>query len=285
MSKSESVPFSVLMSVYRNDTREFVEETIKSIWNRQILKPDEIVIVVDGPITEELSNYIHSLSSNEWINVYWHKENQGLGKTMAFGVLQCKNELVARMDSDDIAMPDRFAKQVEYLSANPSISIVGGQISEFIDSPENIVGYRKVPLESEECRLYYRNRDPLNHMTVMFRKSAILASGNYQHWHLDEDTYLWGRVLKKGFKIANLPDVLVNVRSGKDMYARRGGLKYFKSDTAILKWKHENGFIGYGRYAYNYLIRFIVQVIMPNKVRGFIFSKLLRKKNNNIHTL
>ena len=270
--------FSVLMSVYRNDKRQFVEETIKSIWDNQTLKPDEIVLVVDGPIPEDLATYIQQLSANNNIKVYWQKENQGLGKTMANGVLKCSNELIARMDSDDIASSDRFEKQINYLKGNPDISIVGGQISEFIDTPENIVGYRRVPLSPDECRAYYRDRDPLNHVTVMFRKSDILAAGNYQHWHLDEDTFLWGRVLKSGFKIANLPDVLVNVRSGKDMYARRGGWKYFRSDTAILKWKLDNGFLSHSRFFYNYMARFGVQVLMPNSLRAWIFKKLLRSK-------
>lgn len=269
--------FSVLMSVYRNDKREYIEETIKSIWDNQTLKPNEIVLVVDGPIPESLSIYVREVSLNDNIKVYWQKENQGLGKTMAYGVLKCSHELIARMDSDDIALPYRFEKQIEYLNANPDISIIGGQISEFIDTPENIVGYRRVPLSPDECRAYYRDRDPLNHVTVMFRKSDILAAGNYQHWHLDEDTFLWGRVFKHGFKIANLPDVLVNVRSGKDMYARRGGWTYFKSDAAVLKWKRENGFLGFSRYLYNYLIRFAVQVVLSNNIRGFIFKNLLRK--------
>lgn len=277
ISNNKHQPFSVLMSVYRNDKREFVEETVKSIWERQTLKPDEVVIIVDGPISDALSNYLHELSSIKTIKVFWQEENQGLGKTMAYGVLQCNNELIARMDSDDIALPYRFQKQIDYITEHPEISIVGGQISEFIDSPDNIVSYRRVPIGSDDCQKYYRDRDPLNHMTVMFRRSDIIAAGNYQHWHLDEDTYLWGRVLKKGFRIANLPDVLVNVRTGRDMYARRGGWKYFKSDAAILKWKRNNGFIGWGRYAYNYMVRFGVQVLMPNKLRGFFFKSLLRK--------
>lgn len=102
---NNSYQFSVLMSVYRNDKREFVEETIKSIWNRQSLKPNEIVLVVDGPIPEDLKDYIHELSANDAIKIYWQKENKGLGRTMEYGVLQCKNELIARMDADDISMP------------------------------------------------------------------------------------------------------------------------------------------------------------------------------------
>lgn len=275
---NNSYPFSVLMSVYRNDKREFVEETIKSIWDIQSLKPNEIVLVVDGPIPEDLKDYIHELSANDAIKIYWQKENKGLGRTMEYGVLQCKNELIARMDADDISMPYRFEKQIEYLKTHPSIAVVGGQISEFIDSPDNIVAYRKVPLSPEDCRLYFRDRDPLNHMSVMFRKSAVLSVGNYQPWHLDEDTYLWGRLLKNGYNLANLPDVLVNVRVGSQMYARRGGWKYFKSDTKILRWKLNNGLTSKSRYLYNYLVRFGVQVMMPNSIRGWIFKKLLRTK-------
>lgn len=115
-------------------------------------------------------------------------------------------------------------------------------------------------------------------MTVMFRKSAVLSVGNYQPWHLDEDTYLWGRLLKNGYNLANLPDVLVNVRVGSQMYARRGGWKYFKSDTKILRWKLDNGLTSKSRYLYNYLVRFGVQVMMPNSIRGWIFKKLLRTK-------
>lgn len=204
--------------------------------------------------------------------------NRGLGKVLEEGLFICSNELVARMDADDIAISDRFEKQIAFMISNPDISVVGGQISEFVGSEDNIVGYRNVPIDSSECRSYYQNRDPLNHMTVMFRKSAVIDVGNYQTWHLDEDTYLWGRLLKAGYKITNLPDILVNVRVGKDMYARRGGWEYFKSDTKILKWKLDNGLTTYGIYLYNYLVRFIVQVIMPNKVRGWFFRTILRNK-------
>lgn len=274
-----STKFSVLMSVYRNDKPELFLEAVKSVSVKQTLPPDEIVIVVDGPVPEPLTNVINEIEENiPSIKILWQKENQGLGKTMANGVLKCSNELIARMDSDDIASSDRFEKQINYLKGNPDISIVGGQISEFIDTPENIVGYRRVPLSPNECRAYYRDRDPLNHVTVMFRKSDILAAGNYQHWHLDEDTYLWGRLLKAGYKIANLPDILVNVRVGKEMYARRGGWKYFKSDSKILKWKLDNGFLSNSRFIYNYMVRFGVQVLMPNSLRAWIFKKLLRSK-------
>lgn len=272
-------PFSVLMSVYRNDKPEFFLEAVKSVSVKQTLPPNEIVIVVDGPVPKPLEKSIKEVEESiPTVTTIWQKENMGLGYALNIGMKACSNELVARMDADDISASNRFEKQVAYMKTHPEVAVCGGQISEFIDSPENIVTYRMVPLDSEDCLNYFKDRDPLNHMTVMLRKLAVMKVGNYQPWHLDEDTYLWGRLLKNGYKIANLPDILVNARVGKEMYARRGGLKYFKSDSKILKWKLDNGFLSHSRFFYNYMARFGVQVLMPNSLRAWIFKKLLRSK-------
>lgn len=272
-------PFSVLMSVYRNDKPEDFLEAVKSVSVKQTLPPDEIVIVVDGPVPESLEKTIIEIEKNiPSSRILWQKENKGLGQTLNIGMKACSNELVARMDADDISVPDRFEKQIAYMKFHPEVTVCGGQISEFIDSPENIVAYRKVPLDPIDCLNYFKDRDPLNHMTVLLKKSAVMKVGNYQPWHLDEDTYLWGRLLKNGYRIANLQDILVNVRVGKEMYARRGGWKYFKSDSKILKWKLDNGFLSHSRFFYNYMARFGVQVLMPNSLRAWIFKKLLRSK-------
>ena len=271
--------FSVLISAYKNDNALDFRKSVESISVNQSIIPDEIVIVIDGPIPDDLSKTIRNLEIEiPYIKTHWLPENKGLGNAMNIGINLCTNELIARMDADDIAMPDRFEKQVAYMMKHPEIAVLGGQISEFIGSEDNIVGYRNVPLTPNECRKYYQDRDPLNHMTVMLRKSAVLDAGNYLPWHLDEDTYLWGRILKKGYEIANLPDVLVNVRVGDAMYARRGGWKYFKSDTGILKWKLDNGLTSKSRFLYNYLVRFTVQVLMPNNVRAWFFKKMLRNR-------
>lgn len=272
--------FSVLMSVYRNDKPEFVRVAIESVTTRQTLKPSEVVLVVDGPVSDALANVIKEYENapHSIFKVIWLPKNQGLGNALRIGMDSVSNEIVARMDADDIAVADRFEKQICFLNIHPEIAVLGGQISEFIDSPDNIVGQRIVPLESDECKAYYQDRDPLNHMTVMFRKSAVMSVGNYMAWHLDEDSFLWGRILKAGYKIANIKDVLVYARVGKDMYARRGGWKYFKSDSLILKWKLDQGLTSRSRYIYNYAIRFIVQVVIPNRVRGFVFKNLLRSR-------
>lgn len=270
---------SVLMSVYIKENAENLIEAFESVFN-QTLEPDEVVIVEDGPLTTELYSVLDDFQKKySSLRRVTLKNNVGLGLALNEGLQHCSNELVARMDTDDIALSDRFEKQCRFMAQHPEIAVVGGQISEFIGEPVNIVGYRKVPLSPQDCKKYYRDRDPLNHMTVMMRKSALMDAGNYKPWHLDEDSYLWGRILKKGYLLANLPDILVNVRVGEEMYARRGGWKYFKSDTKMLKWKLDHGLTSYGRYIYNCIIRFGVQVVLPNKLRGLVFKKLLRSRH------
>lgn len=271
--------FSVLMSVYRNDKPEDFRTAVESISIMQTVMPNEIIIVVDGPVPENLEETIKSLASEiKTIRVLWQEKNQGLGMALQIGMEAVSNDLVARMDADDISVPDRFEKQIAFMAANTSVVVSGGQISEFIESPNNVVGHRNVPISVEDCRNYYQDRDPLNHMTVIMRKEAVMDVGNYQPWHLDEDTFLWGRLLEKGYKIANIPDVLVNVRVGSQMYARRGGWKYFKSDSKMLRWKLGHGLSSRNRFLYNYVVRFCVYVLMPNVVRGWIFKNLLRSK-------
>ena len=270
--------FSVLMSVYRNDNPEHFVQAVESIGHSQDLQPTEILLVVDGPVEEQLRTAIeHCEDVNDNLNVVWLPKNVGLGNALREGLLHTHCEIVARMDSDDVANPSRFKQQIAYLLNNPTISIVGGQISEFIDSLENTVGNRVVPLDDMELKSYSKARCPFNHMTLKFRKQDVLAAGNYMHWHFNEDYYLWIRMAEAGYKFANLPDVLVNVRVGKDMYARRGGWKYFKSEKGLQDYMLQHNMISLPRYIYNTLGRFVVQVAMPNRLRGFIFQKLFRK--------
>lgn len=271
--------FSVLMSIYRNDKPLDVLTAFESVTIRQTLPPTEVVMMVDGTVPSEMERIVSDLAAKHpFLRVHRLPQNVGLGKALEIGMTLVSHEIVARMDADDIAMPNRFEQQIQFMEEHPHIAIVGGQISEFIDRPDNIVSYRNVPLTPQECRKYFQSKDPLNHMTVMFRKSVILAVGNYQPWHLNEDSYLWGRVLANGYEVANLPDVLVNVRVGAAMYARRGGYKYFKSDAAILRWKLSHQLTTPLRYAFDILVRFVVYVMMPNAVRGWFFKTFLRKQ-------
>ncbi|MBD5186995.1 MAG: glycosyltransferase [Bacteroidales bacterium] len=273
-------PFSVLMSVYRNDNPAFFRKAVESISVRQTLKPSEILIIVDGPVPDHLMNEIQRLREEiSEIRVIFLEKNGGLGNALRIGMEKVSHEIVARMDSDDISAPDRFEKQLKYLEEHPKCDIVGGQITEFIDDESNIVGKREVPCGNDEIVMWLRGRCPLNHMTVTMLRSRGLEAGNYIDWHFNEDYYLWIRMFEHGCRFANLPDTLVNVRVGKEMYSRRGGWKYFKSEKGLQDYMLQKGIIGWGRYCFNVAVRFGVQVMMPNSVRGFVFKTLFRKKS------
>lgn len=271
--------FSVVISVYHNDKPKFVTRALDSITKEQSIKPDEVVLVVDGSVPDELRKLIINTvqSIPNLYKVIWLPENKGLGNALRVGVENAKYDIVARMDSDDVSAPDRFEKQIAYLETHPDCDVVGAQMSEFIDIEDNIVGNRPVPCDNQDIRQYLKARCPLNHVTVMMRKDAVLKVGNYQDWHYNEDYYLWIRMALEGCRFANLPDILVNVRVGKEMYARRGGWKYFKSEKGLQDYMFGHKMISLPRYCYNVLGRFVIQVAMPNKLRGFIFQKLFRK--------
>lgn len=270
--------FSVLISVYGKDNPTFFRIAVESVLKYQSVKPTELILVVDGPVPNELNNEIAQVCSDfKQIRPIRLTKNGGLGNALRIGMEEVTNEIVARMDSDDIATPDRFARQLQFLESHPEVDIVGGQISEFIASPDNVVGKREVPLSNEDAKEWLRKRCPFNHMTVMMRKSKVLAVGNYIDWHYNEDYYLWIRMAKARCVFANLPETLVNVRVGKEMYQRRGGWKYFKSEKGIQDYMLAHKMISLPQYLFNVAVRFGVQVAMPNKLRGFIFQKFFRK--------
>ena len=272
-------PFSVCTSVYKNDKPGFVRVALNSMLVHQSVKPDEVVLVQDGPVPEELSLLLSEYEDkySDVMHIIRLEKNGGLGNALRLGVENAKYNIIARMDSDDICQPERFEKQLTYLDAHLECDIVGGQMTEFIDSPDNIVGRREVPLTNEEIYEFMKSRCALNHVTVMFRKEAVLKAGNYQDWFWNEDYYLWVRMMMTGCKFANIPDVVVNVRSGADQYARRGGKKYFDSEIGIKKLMLEKGMINRKEYVVNYVQRFIIQLLLPNSVRGWVFRTIARK--------
>lgn len=193
-------------------------------------------------------------------------------------MVTAKHDIIARMDSDDICMINRFKLQLKFLEDNPDVDIVGGQMTEFVGTPDNIIGKRIVPCSNSEIYRYMKTRCALNHVTVMFRKQAVLNAGNYLDWFWNEDYYLWVRMMISKCRFANLPEVLVNVRSGEEQYARRGGIKYFKSEVGIQRYMLDNQIINFfwGGYLINVAKRLIVQVLLPNKIRGWVFRTFAR---------
>lgn len=274
-----NIQFSVCTSVYKNDSPEIVRTALDSMLVNQTVKPTEIVLVQDGPVPTELSVLLLEYEEiyPDVMHIIRLKKNGGLGNALKLGVENAKYDIIARMDSDDICLQDRFEKQLAYLEAHPECNIVGGQMTEFIDNPENIVGRRVVPLTNDEIYEYMKSRCALNHVTVMFRKESVLKAGNYQDWFWNEDYYLWVRMMMNNCVFANIPDVAVNVRSGAGQYARRGGKKYFDSEIGIKKLMLEKGMISRKEYIINYVERFIVQLILPNSIRGWVFRTFARK--------
>lgn len=267
--------FSVLMSVYIKEKPQYLHECMESLLAQTVL-PDEIVIVRDGSLTEELdavlSGYI--AKNPNLYNVIPLETNHGLGFALAEGMLHCRNELVARMDTDDVCRKDRFELQLKKFEEDPSLDICGSHIYEFEENTDNIVARRRVPLDDADIKKYQKLRDGFNHVSVMFKKSAVLRAGNYQPCLLMEDSLLWANMFNTGCKAANIDDFLVYVRIGKDMFERRGGFAYFKKYEAGRKRIYETKFINFFEYEYSLMIQLAVALI-PNKLRGWVFKNLL----------
>lgn len=271
----DSKKFSVLMSVYKNDNVTFLERAVESILNQSLL-PSEIVLVVDGPVGIDLEMKIREYETIPIFNIVWLSENVGLGIALKKGLEKCSYSIVARMDSDDISLSTRFEKQYEFLSCNPFVDIIGSDISEFIGKEDNIVSYRKVSVDNLSIKKDMKYRCALNHVSVMFRKETVLRAGGYQHLFWNEDYYLWIRMLLFGAHFANIPEPLVNVRISSKMFARRGGYSYFKSEHFLQKYMLDNHLINHSEYLLNTLKRFVVQILLPNSVRAYVFKKFAR---------
>lgn len=268
--------FSVLMSLYIKEKPEYFKECMESIIHQTVI-PTEIVIVKDGPLTEGLESVLNEYVEKEpnLYKIVSLKKNVGLGLALAEGVKNCTYELIARMDTDDIARKDRFEIQLQKFVDNPKLDICGSHIIEFEGNVNNILSERKVPLQHKKIVKYQRQRSAFNHMTVMYKKSMVLNAGNYEHCPLMEDDMMWVRMILAGAKCANIDDNLVYARTGSAMIERRGGMAYLK------KYKHgrkkilKTGYISQWDYLKTVGIQTVVALI-PTNIRLFIFLKLLR---------
>ena len=276
---SENLKFSVLLSVYSKEKRKNLELSLKSIYDEQILKPDEIVLVEDGPLTEELYTEINrQLDRLKGIlKIVKLEKNLGLGNALKEGVLHCTYEWIARMDTDDIAYPERFKKQIEYIKKNPDTDVLGTFMTEFIDEITNKICIKDAPIDNIDN--YIKYRDPVNHPSVILRKSKILEAGNYQEIFLNEDSYLWARMYSIGAKFANIPEELVYFRVDDNTYKRRGGWKYIKAEWKLQKEYLRLGIINGIGFCKNIFLKSIIR-LLPNSIRKFIYLRLLRKNIN-----
>ena len=266
------------MSVYKNDNPEFFKLAVESATIKQSFPPSEVVLVVDGPIPDSIDKVIAELQAElpMPMNVIRLKENVGHARSRQTGLKATHFPIIAIMDSDDVCNPERFAKQIDYIEHHPDVDVVGTQITEFVDTEDNIVGTRICPLNDKDIKAYLKARCPMNLVSVMFKKESVLEVGGFIDWYCEEDYYLWIRLVEKNYKFGNVDENLVNVRVGKEMYGRRGSWRYFKSEARLQGYMLKHKIISFPRYSYNVTVRFIVQVCMPNWLRGFVFQHFAR---------
>lgn len=272
--------YSVLMAVYHKEKAEYLHLALESML-AQTIPPEEIVLVCDGPLTQELDAVIEQFcgTNEQTLHVVRLEKNMGLGVALNIGLQQCKNELVARMDSDDIALSDRMEKQLNAMEQNPNISVLGGQIAEFNEDPGKIVVYRTVPTETEAIREFIKYRNPMNHMTVIFRKSHVLAVGNYQDVPGFEDYFLWTSLIANGYSMGNLKEVCCRVRADEGLYSRRGGVRYFQNTMRVERFLLDKVIISPWQFVKNIAVRFVGTILLPPRLRKVMFLNFLRRQS------
>ena len=271
--------FSVLLSLYYKENPSALDQCFQSIWNDQSIHPNEIVLVLDGPIGDQLSQIVLSWQRKigENLKVIPLEQNIGLGNALNEGLKYCSNEWVFRMDTDDICTPDRFEKQVAFIECNPDVVLFGGQVLEFENEPRDSQVLKTVPTSNDEIRQFAQKRCPFNHMTVAYKKTVINELGGYQHHLFMEDYNLWLRVIGAGYKVANMSDIILYARVGNGMHARRKGLEYIKSEKQLLNLKKQLKLQNPIHANMLFLIRSALRLV-PSSLLGKFYNTFLRKK-------
>lgn len=268
--------FSVLMSVYHKEEPEYLAIAIDSVFD-QSLQPDELILVEDGKLTDGLYQVIEEKQRlYPGLKRVQLQENQQLGRALQAGLEQVSNDLVARMDSDDIAVHERFEIQYQHMKEHPKTAVVGGYIEEFDDEGTwNKV--REVPLGEQAIRKYIRYRNPVNHVTVMFRKKAVMQAGGYQHFPFLEDYYLWNRMYAQGARLDNIPQILVKVRTSRNMFKRRGGFWYCTNYLKFRKIQRKLGITNGIEFLVGCMLSIAIS-LQPGWLRKWVYSALLRRE-------
>jgi cellulose synthase/poly-beta-1,6-N-acetylglucosamine synthase-like glycosyltransferase len=267
--------FSVLMSIYYKEKPEYFDRCMKSIWDEQIIKPSEIVLVEDGKLTEELCNVINNWKSKlgSILKIIPLEKNMGLGDALNIGLSHCKYEIVARMDTDDIALPNRFKKQLDIFK-NLDIDVCGSWVGEFEKDENNIISYRKVPESHEKIVVFFKLRNAINHPSVMYKKSMVNKAGGYKRMLWFEDYYLWIRMILNGAKFYNIQEPLVKMRVDNQL-ERRKGKDYILNEIKLQKKFLELNFINKKEFIINIFIRNLPR-LLPFFILKNLYKKFLR---------
>lgn len=277
IQKNKIKCFSVLMSVYKKDSANDLVKTFASIFRNSIL-PSQIVIVEDGPLTSELYLVIRSIKEC-WpnrIDIITLKQNVGLGLALNVGLKSVLNDIVARVDSDDINADQRFEKEYMVMQKHSNFVLVGSFVQEF-DNKYTLMSKRIVPVKSEDICKFGKFRNPFNHPSVMFRKKIVQDAGGYDEIRGFEDYHLWSRLLVKNYQTYNIPNTLVYMRTGNGLYNRRGGLSYLKRYISLRNFQHKIGWINILQYVQSILAMSITSIV-PAHARKSIYRKLLRRE-------
>lgn len=272
INQLEPPPFSVLMSLYIQTDPEYLNEALSSIWNAQSLKPSQIVLVKDGPLTSQLNLIIGDwarLLSESFVIVELSK-NLGLASALNQGLKYCEFELVARMDPDDIATPDRFKLQIEFMSLHPEVSVLSGAVEEWSDDMISLLSTRLLPLHHAELVRFARYRNPMSHPAVVFKKSAVLSVGGYSTKIFPEDYLLWGLLMSNGFLHANLPNVLVRMRTDESFSKRRGRV-FLRGQLDAFNIFRKIGFFSWPQYFASSLVIIVVR-LAPQSFRALLYK-------------
>lgn len=271
-------PFSVLMSVYAKESRENLHQALESVFV-QTLRPAEVVIVKDGPLPGDLDALLDDFAARyPEIRLVPLPQNSGLGRALNAGLQVCSYSIVARMDSDDICLPDRFEKQISRMLKDENVALIGASVAEFAHDPAQIECVRHVPQTHEEIVRRFGYICPVNHPTVVYRKEAVEKCGGYSQEFVQEDYHLWAKMVKSGCRFENIDEPLVLMRTGEGLYGRRGGLKYAVSEARLQVEFWRMGLINLGQLAFNVLTRTSVR-LMPTGFRKRVYQLLLRRSD------
>ncbi|KAA0443627.1 MAG: glycosyltransferase [Candidatus Thioglobus sp.] len=271
--------FSVLISIYQHEIADYFDRAMRSIWDEQTIKPNEIVLVLDGPLTSELYK-----SADNWktklgnlLNIVVIENYVGTGSALNAGLKQCRYELVAKMDADDISLKNRFAKQLDIFDSQ-SVDIVGGWVGEFYSDEKAIHAYRKLPEQHQNIIRFAKKRCPMNHPTVMYKKSVILDSGGYPNTVFFEDYLIYIKAAINGAQFYNIQEPLVNMRTINHLNRRRGwhyAIKDCRTQINIFQL----GFISFFELIRNISVRFTIR-ILPKTIVGILYKKIRTAKFN-----
>jgi glycosyltransferase involved in cell wall biosynthesis len=269
---------SVLMAVHAGEKPGNLDSALESVFT-QTLRPEEVVLVEDGPLGAGLDEVVLKWKGRESgaLKVIKTARNAGLARALNTGWKHCSGDLIARMDSDDVSLKGRFARQADFLRKNRDIDAVGGYSDERNGDLTRIIAVRKAPCRHEEIVSLMKHRNPMNHATVMLRKASLESVGGYPEEMIKMQDYaLWAKMIMNGARFANIPEVLVIFRAGEGFVERRGGLEYFKYDIAIMRYLRESGFIGFTVFLMNLFVRFFSR-ISPLWIRSIIYCQIRRR--------